>query len=378
MEKIKVVFVHHKLVCGGAEQALFDLICLMDKSKFDITVFAQHEGPWDEKFREAGINVFYDYFCRKPTLNPIVKAGNIAKKLKMDKAYREGGKGLLDVCCPGANLVVSYNVWENEEMVFAQNAKTIKYIHGDPGTNPAYREEAQTHGELLSRFDRIVCVSQAACDSFRKYSGLNDTVTLHYNPLNSENVRALAENPVSFPEGAPTMVAVGRLSPEKGFERLVYIHKRLLDQGIYHKLLLVGDGPNREAVERMIEMTGTEDTVILTGYQQNPYPYIKQARFLVSSSYTEGLPVTAMESLCLGTPVVAPIPSVGETFGEETCGIITENDTSSLEAGIAKMLTDGEFYARAKAGAQRRSAFFDGRRMVREIEDMFLSVVEQK
>ena len=44
MDKIKVVFVHYKLVCGGAEQALFDLVTLMDKEKFDITVFAQCPG----------------------------------------------------------------------------------------------------------------------------------------------------------------------------------------------------------------------------------------------------------------------------------------------------------------------------------------------
>ena len=47
MEKIKVVFVTHRLVCGGAEQALFDLICLLDKEKFDVVLFEQRDdGPW--------------------------------------------------------------------------------------------------------------------------------------------------------------------------------------------------------------------------------------------------------------------------------------------------------------------------------------------
>ena len=59
----------------------------------------------------------------------------------------------------------------------------------------------------------------------------------------------------------------------------------------------------------------------------------------------------------------------------ETCGLITENDNASLEAGIRKMLTDEEFYRQAKAGAEKRSAFFDGKRMVKEVEDMFLDLV---
>lgn len=379
MEKIKVVFVHHRLVCGGAENALFDLICLMDKEKFDITVFAQRDdGVWDEKFRNAGINVVYDYSCRSATFNPIKKAGNVIKKLQTAKAYRNGGAGLLEICLPEKpDIVVSYNVWENEEMVFGPGIKTVKYIHGDPGTNADYRDEAVNRREILSRFDRIVCVSQAACTSFRELSGLSETVEVHYNPLNSEAVRAKAEMPVDIPEDLPIICAVGRLSREKAFERLILIHKNLLEQGVAHRLLIVGDGVDREYMERLVRATGTEATVILAGYQANPYPYMKKSRFLVNSSYTEGLPVIATEALTLGIPIVAPVPSVGEAFGEEICGIITENDNASLEAGIRRMLTDEDFYRQAKDGAEKRSSFFDGKRMVKEMEELFLELVKE-
>lgn len=379
MEKIRLVFVHHRLVCGGAENALFDLVNLLDKDKFDITVFAQrNDGIWDEKFRNAGIRVIYDYSCRKATWNPVGKAGNIVKKLKTAKAYQNGGAGLLDVCVPeGADIVVSYNVWENEELCFAQNAKTVKYIHGDPGTNPDYRDEAINHKALLSRFDRIVCVSRSAWKSFREISGLTEGVELHYNPMNSDVVRKKSEESVDFPEDVPVICAVGRLSREKAYERLIVIHSRLLNQGIKHKLLIVGDGPDKEYLERLIRAMDLQDSVILAGYQSNPYPYMKKSRFLVVSSYTEGLPVISMEALSLGIPVVSTIPSIGEVFGAETCGIVTENDNASLEAGIRRMLTDADFYEEAKTGAQKRSGFFDGKRMVREIEELFLELAEK-
>ena len=379
MKKIRIVFVHHRLVCGGAENALFDLIGLLDKEKFDITVFVQrNDGIWDEKFRNAGIRVIYDYSCRKATWNPVTKAGNIVKKLKTAKAYQNGGAGLLDVCVPeGADIVVSYNVWENEELVFAKNTKTVKYIHGDPGTNPDYRNEAIDHKELLSRFDRIICVSRSAWQAFREISGLTDGVELHYNPMNSEAVRKKAEEAVDFPEDVPVICAVGRLSREKAYERLIVIHSRLLAQGIRHKLLIVGDGPDREYLERLIRAMDLQDSVILAGYQSNPYPYMKKSKFLVISSYTEGLPVISMEALSLGVPVVATIPSIGEAFGGETCGIVAENDNASLEGAIHRMLTDEDFYAQAKAGAEKRSSFFDGKRMVQEIEDLFLELAEK-
>ncbi len=378
MEKIKILFVQHELLVGGAEKALFDLIRLMDKSKFEIKVFAQRNtGVWDKKFWDAGIPVIYDYTCRKATSNPLAKAGNVLKKLKIQKAYRDGGKGLLDVCCPGRDIVVSYSAWENEELIFAEGAKTVKYIHGDVSTNRQFREEALSSQEMLERFDKIVCVSEQARKAFEAHTGLHDTVEMHFNPLDSETVLKRAEEKVDIPQDVPVICAVGRLSAEKGFERLVYIHKRLLERGVNHKLLLVGDGIDRGFIERMIQMTGTEDTVILAGYQENPYPYMKQCKFLVNSSFTEGLPVIAMECLCLGTPIVASVPSIGEVFGEEECGLITENDTVSLEEGIYRMLTDEDLYARTKAAAERRSAYFDGKRMVREVEDMFLRMMKE-
>ena len=374
MERIHILFVQHKLVCGGAEQALFDLIGLLDKTRFEAKIFVQNPGgEWEQKFRDAGIELIYDYSCRQPTWNPIKKLRNLSKKNRTRKAYDAGGEGLLDVCLPHwADIVVSYNVWYHEEMVFARNAKTVKYVHGDPGTNPDYRNEAENHRELLSRFDRIVCVSNSAWNAFRQLSGLTQGVELHYNPMNSENVRRLAEAEADLPgSDLPYICAVGRLSTEKAFERLIVIHKRLLERGIAHRLVIVGDGPDGDFLRRLIRAMGLEETVIMAGYQPNPYPYMKHSRFLVSSSYTEGLPVIAMEALCLGVPMVTPIDSVGEVFGGETCGLITENTNPALEDAIARMLTDEEFYRQTVQGAKNRSAYFDGTRMIQEVEAMF-------
>lgn len=379
MKKIKVVFIHYALVCGGAERALYDLVNLLDREKFEVSVFVQQPGgAWEQKFRDAGIRILYDYSCRQPTWNPIKKLGNFRKKLLVNRALKRDGEGLLDICCPGSDIVVDYSAWCCPEISFPKGAKTVKFIHGDPATNPVYRKEALEEQERLNRFDRIVCVSQAAAKSFRQLSGRTEGVEMHYNPMNSQEVQRKALAPVALPEGGPIVCAVGRLSPEKGFERLLVIHRHLLDAGILHKLIIVGDGPDRDFFNRLIAALGLEDTVTMAGYQENPYPYMKAAKFVVNSSHTEGLPVIAMEALCLGAPVVAPIPSVGEAFGGEKCGLITENNMESLEAGVRKMLTDEGFYAQCKEAAQRRSTFFDGKRMAREIENMFLSLMEER
>ena len=141
MKKIKLLFVDYKLVIGGAEQALFDLIHLLDKDKFDITLFVQSPGgDWEERFWKAGVKIVYDYSCRKPTLNPIQKAKNAIKKLQTDAAYKRDGEGLLDVVLEQKpDIIISYSAWGYDQLTFAKNAKSVKYIHGDPGTDPVYR-----------------------------------------------------------------------------------------------------------------------------------------------------------------------------------------------------------------------------------------------
>lgn len=379
MEKIKVVFIHDELVCGGAEQALYDLVQLMDKDKFEVTVLVQKPGgPWDKKFRDAGINLIYDYSCRKATWNPVTKMGNIVKKLRTDAAYRNNGEGLLDVCYPdGADIIVSYSMWDHILSGFSKNAKSVKYLHGNMETNQAFRNLILRDSELLPRYDRIVCVSEKAKEAFIAITGISKGVEAHFNPMDSEKVRSLAQEPVSLPADLPLICAVGRLAAEKGFERLIVIHKRLLEEGIAHRLVIVGDGEDRDYIRRIVNAMDAQDSVILAGYQENPYPYMRQSKFVVCSSFTEGLPVIAMEALCLGIPMVAAVPSVGEAFGQEECGLITENDNESLKAGIRKMLTDEAFYQNIKNGAERRSHFFDGKRMVSEVEDMFLRMMEE-
>lgn len=374
---IRILFIHNQLVCGGAEQALFDLISLMDKAKFDITVLVQYDGGiWEEKFRNAGFRVVSVWGCQKESRNPLIKLQNLNKRKRIAKALKRNGEGLLDVCLPeDFDIVVSYNGSTLQEMCFSGKAKTVKYIHGDMGTNIQFRNNTMAILDTVRKFDRIVCVSGAATDSFKKITGIKDRVIFQYNPLNSDNVRMMAADTAVRLNDQHYICAVGRLSKEKGFDRLIRIHKRLIDEGLYHKLIIVGDGPEKENLEKLIAAVHVNDTVMLIGYQLNPYPYMKNCKFMVCSSYTEGLPVIAMEALSLGIPIVASVPSVEEVFGNEQCGIITGNDDVSLEKGIRKMLADKVYYQQVKASAVRRSAFFDGKCMVQKIEEEFLSLI---
>jgi glycosyltransferase involved in cell wall biosynthesis len=243
----------------------------------------------------------------------------------------------------------------------------------DVGTYPFFRQATEKMFPLLRSYDRVFCVSRASGHSLKQLTGIEPE--LHYNPINSLRIQKMAEEKAELPQEC-YVCAVGRLAPEKGFVRLIHVHKRLLDAGAPHKLVIVGEGNERESIENAIRQTGTQDSVVLAGYQSNPYPYMKNSRFLVCSSFTEALPVISMEALSLGVPIVSSAPSIGEVFGEENCGIITGGDDDSLFEGMYTMLTDCSYYAAAKQGAESRSMFFDGERMVKEVENAFLELVK--
>lgn len=376
---IKILFIHSQLVCGGAEQALFDLVTLMDRTKFDITVLVQFEGGvWEQKFRDAGIHVVSPWSCQRLSRNPLVKIDNLLKRKRIAKAMERDGEGMVEVCLSqNFDIIVSYGVWFMWRMGFSGSAKTVKFIHGDLATNPKYCENILGSIELLRRFDRIICVSETARLSLESRTGITEGVCTHFNPMNSDNVRRLAQQEVSIPNDMPVICGVGRLAKEKGFDRLIRIHKKLWDEGTFHRLVLVGDGPEMEALRGLVRELRAEDSVVLTGYASNPYPYMRKSKLLVCPSYTEGLGLVAMEAIFLGTPVVSSAPSVEELFGGEVCGLVTENDDGSLEDGIRRMLTDQALYQQARDGARRRSEFFDGRNMAREVETEFLALVDE-
>lgn len=377
---IKILFLHWKLVCGGAESALYNLVKLMDKSKFDITIFVIHDGgEWEQKFRDLGVRIINSYSNIIPSNNIIKRCINHVKRNKINKIRDSGGKGLIELATNDKyDIVVSYHTHVYcGEAGFPKVGKSVKFIHGNVLNNIDYQNKIKVINDYDKKYDKIICVSNDTRDAFIDFTGINNNVITCFNPIDSEDIINKARKSVDISNNMPYICAIGRLSSEKGFDRLIRIHKRLIDNNIYHKLVIVGDGPEYEKLKHIIEETNTHKTVFLTGYQENPYPFIKNSLFVVCSSFTEGLPVISMEALCLGIPVVSTYPSVGELFGDKQCGIITKNNDNSLYNGMYTMLTDNEFYKKTKDSAELRSEYFSGSRMVKKIENVFYNLVKE-
>jgi glycosyltransferase involved in cell wall biosynthesis len=133
----------------------------------------------------------------------------------------------------------------------------------------------------------------------------------HFNAMAGEPVPGFLEH---IFQNHPTACISGRIAPEKGIDRFVRILPRILQDVRDLRILIVGDGPDKELIVRECAKAGiscadievaNDATVLFTGYQKNPYRFLARSTMLLLPSLNEGMPNTVVEAMCLGVPVVA-------------------------------------------------------------------------
>ncbi len=213
--------------------------------------------------------------------------------------------------------------------------------------------------------DRFVAVAEGVRqDLIRNFGIPAERIVVVHNPLDLTRIRRLACQPVAaFGRTAaqgPLIVAVGRLVRLKNFDLLLRAFARL-PASWDARLAIIGDGEEREALERLIQELDLGERAFLLGRQENPWKYMAQAEVFVLSSRTEAFPNVIGEALALGRPILATecSPGIREYLADGDCGLLVPpGDVGALAAGLERLLGDPELRRRlARASLQRAEAF---------------------
>ncbi len=198
----------------------------------------------------------------------------------------------------------------------------------------------------FSRFQGVVAVSEGGAQllkqTYPEYAGKIRTIT---NYVDAEGIWTKAkEYTPALPADRLLLCSCGRLSREKGFDLAVEAARLLKERQLAFVWYFVGDGDRRQELEAMIAEYHLNDNIVITGFLQNPYPYIASCDIYVQPSYEEARPLAVMEALVLGCAVVAT-----ETVGSRSVlqdgqkGILTPISAEGLADGLLKYAYDETF-----------------------------------
>jgi glycosyltransferase involved in cell wall biosynthesis len=157
--------------------------------------------------------------------------------------------------------------------------------------------------------DTVIAVSTDVANDLALTAKVpQNLIKVVYNPIVTPDLQVKSEAPLDHPwfkDGEPPVVlSVGRLTDQKAFDVLIQAFS-LVRKNCPARLLILGEGENRSALQALINQLGLEQDVSLMGFVQNPYQYMAHASLFVLPSRWEGLPTVLVEALYLGAPVVA-------------------------------------------------------------------------
>lgn len=372
----KILIILPSLAIGGVEKVLINLVNELDTNKYDIT-----------------IKTIYDCFDLEDSLNNNIKYSSFytsSKNNKINFIKIRLYTFLLKKISPSILYKLLIKEKYDVEIAFFRGASVkiisgsnnkksnkLAWVHSDftkcAGIFDWFRTEEQTIN-AYKKFDNIVCVSQYAKEMFIKRMGINKNVVVRYNINLVSDIIEKANEDIeeNFKENRLKVCTVGRLVEAKGYDRLLNIHKRLIDEGIIYELIIVGGGLEYDKYRKFILDNELEDTVYLLGNRINPYKYINKSDLFVCSSRWEGFSTVISEAVILKKPVLTTrVSGVSELFLDNEYGLIVDNDEEGLYQGLKLLITDKKIFEYYKDKVKERASFFDTQNSVRNIELLF-------
>ena len=228
---------------------------------------------------------------------------------------------------------------------------------------------------FYNKAESVISVSHGIADFLVK-QGVNPLkISTIYNPIDIESIKIKSTNKASYI--IPTdnyIVSVGRLNKVKNIILMIDAYMLFRKKYPDVKLIIVGDGDERDNIIKHIESYQIQSHVLLVGSTDNPYPYIYNSKLVLSTSLSEALPTVFLESLALGKTVVAT-PTFGaiDILNKEQYGYLSSSLTE-VEAFSNKMI---KAYNAPKSVdiLQKEASTYSIDKKVKELENLFHSIL---
>ena len=338
----KIVFGITSLSIGGAERVLVDIVNRL-QNKYDITIFTLYGKGAFENQLDKNVKVIKLYDNSYEEMSKLKKKIIPLYVLKCGKSiYRKYIEGKFDIEIAFLEGPIT-RIFQ-----FGKSSKKIAWIHNDIakvfGQDFKARLKLRIDKKIYSKYDKLIFVSK---DNQKSFNQLYQNVKLEekeeviYNYIDKDKIIEKANLEVGqeyIDKNVPSILTVARLVKQKAINRLIQVHRRLIDEGILHKIYVIGDGPEKENLENQIRKMKVEDTFLLMGKRENPYPYIKKADYFALLSQFEGYGMVIEEAKILNKNIIITNTAAKEAVDGYAKKLIVENTEDAILKGIKQVL----------------------------------------
>lgn len=323
-KKKRLLFTANTLEMGGIETALVNLLNNINYEKYNVTVILE---------KKTGI------FLKEINENVIVKELKVSnhKNKLFRKAINLSRKLMFSIfnynaydfsCC-----YATYSLSANKLARIASKNSSL-YIHSNYRHTYNKKEFNDFfNNRNISDFKHLIFVSNESKNDFLElYPNLKEKCLVFNNFINPSKIKQLAEEKINIPKkkNKKLFVFVGRLDDSsKKVKRAIKLISNLKNT----ELWIIGDGPDRKMYEKEVNKLKVKERITFFGRKENPYPYMKEADYILLTSEYEGFPVTYLEAIVLKKNIITTIDVSDEkiNIGRDFATIIPKEEATMLK-----------------------------------------------
>lgn len=354
LNKINITFVLPNLLPGGAERVFSYIAQNIDSKKFNATLLIIGYSK-DASYDIKNIDLVFLEKSR-------VKAGVPA----LYKYIKKNKPDILVSAIGHLNLVVAYMSLFFPKTKFIAREVTVISLDAAFFKTKKFSPLAFISDNRFNYFDKIICQSQDMQDDIQDSYNIDESkIVVINNPITDGFIlkeQQTRNNPLQY-------ITVGRLSKEKGYERILKLLSKL--EFPFH-YTIIGNGPEKNTIFSLIDHYGLTDKITHIEFTKEVSKYLSKSDFFLQGSYFEGFPNCLIESCSVGTPVIAFKAPGGtkEIIEDGVNGFLVENEDAYLE----KLKNSREF----KPIEVRESVYkkFNKDLIIKQYEDLFINILK--
>ena len=317
----KILFKSGSTMMGGLEKVQIEYInFLVKQEKYQIKIVIENDNGRDnslEKYINSNVTYLkdYNYILEIKNLRENRKKSlwsRIKYNLAITKEKKYADNKFLQIYKEyKPDIVIDFDSSLTKIIDKLNSSKNLVWIHSSIKNWKKKKSKIDRFVDRISKYSKIICIcKEMKEDLINLKNELKNKVDFLYNPIDFDRIKKLSNEDFSEEDKKllkdKFLLSIARLDcVPKDFETLFKAYEIAKKDGYDGKLYIIGDGPDKDKVEKLKEANLYKEDILLLGRKENPYNWLKKAEKLILSSRYEGFAIVLLEGLCLGKNVIA-------------------------------------------------------------------------